>query len=91
MKNTDTPKADPTAANQDTNWFLQGRQEGLRFAREDAEFRDLAAIHRAGGIPAGWDLFRAELLNQHLGEKGFDFQQYTAGFVKACLEFYDQI
>lgn len=91
MKNDDLSGGYPTGENSDSIWFSKGYENGCRFAGEEADFEDLAAIHRAGGIPISWDIFRAELRQRHLGQKGFNFQEFTAGFAKACLEFYDQI
>jgi hypothetical protein len=72
-------------------WYKRGYEKGYRFARNEADYDDLAAVCRAGGIPTGWDLFRAEILNRHLGDKHFDFQAYTAGFAQACIEFFEKI
>lgn len=91
MKNDDLSGGCPTDENSENIWFLKGYENGYRFAKEEADFADLAAINRAGGIPIGWDIFRAELRQKHLGQKGFNFQEFAAGFSKACLEFYDQI
>jgi hypothetical protein len=73
------------------NWFKRGYQKGTRFARHEADYDELAAVYRAGGIPPKWDLYRAEILNRHMGDKGFDFQTYAAGFAQACIEFFERI
>jgi len=91
MKNSDPCNQSQADPGPKTIWFLKGYQEGCQFAREEADFADLAAIRRAGRIPTSWDLFLAELMQKHFEEKGFDFQQYVAGFAKACIEFFDAI
>ena len=91
MKQGSSSNGNPGQGIQDTDWFLRGYEKGRRFARDEADFDDLAAIRRAGAIPATWDIFRAEILNEFLGEEGFDFQQYAAGFAKACIEYLDQL
>jgi len=73
------------------NWYRRGYEKGYRFARDEADYDELAAVYRAGGIPSGWDLYRAEILNQHLGCNGFNFQAYAAGFSHACKEFFEKI
>ena len=73
------------------NWFDRGYKNGCEFAVDEADYDELAAIYRAGGIPTNWDLFRAEILNKHLGDKRFDFQTYAAGFARACIEFFEKI
>jgi hypothetical protein len=73
------------------NWFDRGYKNGGEFALDDADYDELAAIYRAGGIPTNWDIFRAEILNKHLGDKSFDFQTYAAGFAQACIEFFEKI
>jgi hypothetical protein len=73
------------------NWYRKGYDRGVHFARNEADYDELAAVYRAGGIPQGWDLFRAQILNQHLKDKGFNFQSYAAGFAQACIEFYQKI
>jgi hypothetical protein len=73
------------------NWFDRGYQKGIGFARHEAEYDELAAVYRARAIPANWDLYRAEILNRHMGDKGFDFQAYAAGFAQACIEFFEKI
>ncbi len=72
-------------------WHDEGYADGRRFALNEADYDELAAIYRAGGIPKNWDIFRAEILNEHLGDKGFDFQTYEAGFAKACIEVFERI
>jgi hypothetical protein len=72
-------------------WYEAGYEQGYRFARHEADYDELAAVYRAKGIPTNWDLYRAEILNQHLGDKGFDFQAYAAGFACACIEFFEKI
>lgn len=74
-----------------SRWFCEGYEEGRRFAREEADYEELAAIYRAGGIPKNWDIFRAEVLSAHLGVRDFDFKAYASGFTKACMEFFDRI
>jgi len=73
------------------DWFERGHKNGYTFAREEADYDELAAVYRAGGIPTHWDIFRAEILNKHLADKSFDFQTYEAGFVRACIEFFEKI
>jgi len=73
------------------DWYHRGYDKGYYFARNEADYDELAAVYRAGGIPPGWDLFRAEILYQHLKDKDFDFQAYAAGFARACAEFYETI
>jgi len=73
------------------NWFDAGYTAGYRFAKEEADYDELAAIYRAGGIPSKWDIFRAEILNRHLGVPGFDFKAYTTGFGQACKEIFEKI
>lgn len=72
-------------------WFARGYQKGTRFARCEADYDELAAVYRAGALPAHWDLYRAEILNRHIKDRGFDFQAYAAGFARACIEFYEKI
>ncbi len=85
---TEEPDQNPGAAE---NWFDVGYAAGCRFADEEAEYDDLAAIFRAKNIPPQWDIFRAEILNQYLDNPRFDFKAYAAGFTKACVEFYENI
>ena len=72
-------------------WFGKGYEKGRWFAQHEADYDELAAIYRARGIPKFWDIFRAQILNQHLGERDFDFDSYTAGFARACIEFFKKI
>ena len=72
-------------------WDSKGYAEGRRFAAHEADYDELAAIYRAKGIPVNWDIFRAEILNAHLGESDFDFKSFEAGFTRACIEFYEKI
>ena len=73
------------------NWFEQGYINGYKFARDEADYDELAAVYRARGIPTNWDIYRAEILNKHLENKRFDFQAYAAGFARACIEFFEKI
>ena len=75
----------------DKNWFDRGYEKGYRFAQHEADYDELAAIYRTKGIPANWDIYRAEIINTYLGDKSFDFQAYEAGFVKACIEFFEKL
>jgi len=72
-------------------WYDEGYEKGRLFARHEADYDELAAVYRARGIPTNWDIYRAEILNKHLGDKGFDFQTYAAGFARACIEFFEKI
>ena len=72
-------------------WYDEGYEKGCLFARHEADYDELAAVYRARGIPTNWDIYRAEILNKHLGEKGFDFKAYAAGFAQACIEFFEEI
>jgi hypothetical protein len=72
-------------------WFGKGYENGRQFAENEADYDELAAIYRAKGIPKFWDIFRAEIVSKHLGEKEFDFDSYAAGFAKACIEFFEKI
>lgn len=72
-------------------WYEAGYEAGFRFARYEADYDELAAVYRAKGLPANWDIYRADILNQHLGDKSFDFQAYAAGFSRACIEFFKKI
>ena len=78
-------------SNKPDDWDAQGYQDGCRFAAEEADYDELAAIYRAGGIPANWDIFRAEILNTYMGISSFDFQAYAAGFGRACIKFFEKI
>lgn len=73
------------------DWYQKGYVKGYAFARNEADYDELAAVCRAGGIPRRWDLFRAQILFQHLTDKRFDFQAFAAGFARACVEFYETI
>lgn len=73
------------------DWFGRGYKKGCEFARYEADYGELAAVYRAGGIPINWDIFRAEILNEHLADTSFDFQAYAAGFEQACIEFFEKI
>jgi hypothetical protein len=86
-----TNKEKPLARSETNKWDVKGYQDGSRFATEEADYDDLAAIHRAGSIPVDWDIFRAEILNTYLGSPSFDFQAYTAGFARACLKYFEKI
>ena len=83
-------KEQKNKANAET-WFHRGYRKGEAFARHEADYDELAAVARAGAIPASWDLYRAETLNRHLGDASFDFQSYEAGFARACKKFFDTI
>ena len=74
-----------------TDWFQEGYRAGEIFARSEADYDELAAVYRAGTIPTGWDIYRAEILNRHLGVPDFDFQAYARGFARACIGFYKKI
>jgi hypothetical protein len=71
--------------------FEAGYRKGYEFAKFEADYDELAAVYRARGIPASWDLYRAEILNRHMGDETFDFQSYAAGFARACIEFFEKI
>ena len=73
------------------DWFGRGYKKGCEFARYEADYGELAAVYRAGGIPINWDIFRAEILNEHLADTSFDFQAYAAGFEQASIEFFEKI
>ncbi len=77
--------------NDNKKWYDEGYEKGCLFARHEADYDELAAVYRARGIPTSWDIYRAEILNEHLGDKGFDFKAYGAGFACACIEFYEKI
>ena len=74
-----------------SKWYREGYRIGHRFALEEADYDELAAIYRAGGIPYNWDIFRAEILNSHLEAPAFDFQAYAAGFARACMAFFEKL
>ena len=78
-------------ATDSAEWFHIGYADGRRFAREEADYEELAAIVRAHGIPGNWDIFRAEILNRFLENSSFDFRTYEAGFSRACMEFFEKI
>ena len=71
--------------------FHIGCADGCRFAREEADYEELAAIVRTHGIPGNWDIFRAEILNRFLENSSFDFRTYEVGFSRACMEFFEKI
>ena len=73
------------------NWFERGYKKGYEFAKNEADYDELAAVYRARGIPTNWDIYRAEILNEHLEDTSFDFQAYAAGFAQACIEFFEKI
>jgi len=73
------------------DWYKKGYEKGYHFSRHEADYGELAVVCRVGGIPPGWDLFRAEILNQYMWNKGFDFQTYALGFTQACVEFYETL
>jgi hypothetical protein len=81
----------PTEKKNAETWFQRGYRKGEAFARHEADYDELAAVARAGKIPLNWDLYRAETLNRHLGDAGFDFQAYEAGFARACKAVFDAI
>ena len=72
-------------------WYDEGYEKGRLFALNEADYDELAAIYRAKGIPTNWDIYRAEILNTYLGNKGFDFKAYSAGFACACTEVFEKI
>jgi hypothetical protein len=72
-------------------WFHEGYEKACQFAQYEADYDELAEIYRAKGIPTNWDIYRAEILNTYLGDKSFDFQAYEAGFVKACIKFFEKL
>lgn len=74
-----------------TRWYNEGYDAGRRFIRHEADYDELAAIARTGGIPAGWDIFRAEILNRYLSVRDFDFASYAEGFSRACIEVFENI
>lgn len=73
------------------SWFKQGYKHGFMFAREEADYDELAAICRVGNIPKKWDIFRAEIIHKYLTDPGFDFKDYVAGFSLACRKFFEKI
>ncbi len=84
-------KKDQNTPGDSAEWFRVGYADGCRFAREEADYEELAAIARTHGIPGNWDIFRAEILNRFLQNPSFDFRTYEAGFSRACLEFFVKI
>lgn len=88
-ENAEQPTAPPPLQGHPS--FEEGYRDGVRFAREEADYDELAAVYRANGIPLMWDLFRAQILNRHLGDRRFDFRSYAAGFARACIEIYIRI
>jgi hypothetical protein len=72
-------------------WYAAGYKKGAQFARAEADYDELAAISGVKGIPANWDIFRAEILNTYRGDPSFDFQAYASGFTRACMEFFEKI
>jgi hypothetical protein len=91
MDNTKVTTMNQREKGENQDWYEIGYTRGYHFARNEADYDELAAVVRSGGIPRGWDLFRAEILNQHLQDKSFNFQAYAAGFARACVEFYQKI
>ena len=91
IRSNQTERKKPSAQTVQSKWYHEGYQNGRRFAVEEADYDELAAIHRAGGIPSNWDIFRAEIMNTYLGSPSFDFQAYAAGFTRACMEFFEKI
>ena len=86
MESNQTEKKQFLTETEQSKWYHEGYHYGILFALEAADYYELAAISRAGGIPPNWDIFRAEILNTHLGAPSFDFQAYAAGFARACME-----
>lgn len=74
-----------------TKWYAEGYKNGFQFVRREADYDELAAIARNRGIPATWDIFRAEILNTYGGDPSFDFHAYVTGFTRACMEFFEKI
>jgi len=72
-------------------WYDKGYDHGWVFARQEADYEELAAVARQKSIPVQWDIFRAEILNQYLDTPTFKFNAYSDGFGKACREFFDSI
>jgi hypothetical protein len=73
------------------DWFDLGYKNGNKFVQHEADYDELAGVYRARGIPMNWDIFRAEILNKHIGDKNFDFQAYIDGFARACIEFFEKL
>lgn len=72
-------------------WYQEGYAYGFIFAREEGDYEELAAIVRAKDIPVNWDIFRAEIVSRYMYNPLFDFQAYSEGFSKACMEFFKKI
>ena len=72
-------------------WYQEGYKNGSQFARAEADYDELALIARSRGVPANWDIFRAEILNTYRGDPSFDFQAYATGFVRACMEYFESL
>ena len=86
-----TEKKKDSAETQHGEWYKEGYAYGFIFAREEADYEELAAIARAKEIPVHWDIFRGEIINRYLDDPLFDFQAYSEGFSKACMEFFKKI
>lgn len=84
-------RPDKLSDSQQNKWYQLGYASGMEFAENEADYDELAAIARAGGIPAHWDIFRAEIVNQYLYDPLFDFKAYSTGFGSACADFYKNI
>ena len=69
------------------DWFGRDIKKAVNSREDEADYDELAAVYRAGGIPINWDIFRAEILNEYLADTSFDFQAYAAGFEQACIRF----
>jgi len=74
-----------------SEWYRAGYESGRRFALAEADYDELAAIYRSNGIPDNWDIFRAEILNDHAAMPSYDFKAYIAGFGRACMDFFKAI
>jgi hypothetical protein len=72
-------------------WRDIGYDDGYRFARQEADYDELAAIVRVCAIPTNWDIFRAEIVYKFGGDPLFDFQAYSTGFACACTELYQKL
>lgn len=77
--------------NELSRWYTEGFQSGHRFARQEADYDELACIAREGDIPSNWDIFRAEILNTYGTDPSFEFQAFARGFASACREFFQRI
>jgi len=86
-----TEKKKDSTGTQHGKWYKEGYAYGFIFAREEADYEELAAIVKAKEIPVNWDIFRAEILSGHMYNPLFDFQAYSEGFSKACIEFFEMI